>query len=77
MTRETRLCSNESTLNNRGTVGNSVSAWSMPRGYIMRTLAEQELMRVVGDNKKGSLESDTVKYGHESHGSRTWKGLRW
>jgi hypothetical protein len=27
-------------------------------------------LRVVGDDEKGSLESETVKYGHESHG--TW-----
>jgi hypothetical protein len=28
-------------------------------------------LRVVGGNKKGSLESETVKYGRESHGTRT------
>jgi hypothetical protein len=28
-------------------------------------------LRVVGGDKKGSLESETVKYGLESHGSRT------
>jgi hypothetical protein len=28
-------------------------------------------LRVVGGEKKGSLESETVKYGCESHGSRT------
>jgi hypothetical protein len=27
-------------------------------------------LRVVGGDEKGSLESETVKYGHESHG--TW-----
>jgi hypothetical protein len=27
-------------------------------------------LQVVGGNKKGSLESEAVKYGHESH--RTW-----
>jgi hypothetical protein len=26
---------------------------------------------VVGGDEKGSLESETVKYGHESHGTRT------
>jgi hypothetical protein len=30
-------------------------------------------LRVVGGDEKGSLESETVKYGHESHGSRTRK----
>jgi hypothetical protein len=30
-------------------------------------------LRVVGGDEKGSLESETVNYGHESHGSRTPK----
>jgi hypothetical protein len=34
------------------------------------------LQVVVGD-EKGSLESETVKYGHESQGTRTRKRLRW
>jgi hypothetical protein len=33
-------------------------------------------VRVVGDDEKGSIESETVKYGHESHGTRTRKLLR-
>jgi hypothetical protein len=28
-------------------------------------------LRVVGDDEKKSLESETVKYGHESHGTPT------
>jgi hypothetical protein len=28
-------------------------------------------LRVVGGNEKGSIESERVKYGHESHGART------
>jgi hypothetical protein len=28
-------------------------------------------LRVVGGDEKGSLESETVKYGHESYGTRT------
>jgi hypothetical protein len=28
-------------------------------------------LRVVGGKVKGSLESETVKYGHESHGNQT------
>jgi hypothetical protein len=28
-------------------------------------------LRVVGGDEKGSLEDETVKYGHESHGTRT------
>jgi hypothetical protein len=34
-------------------------------------------LRVVGGDEKGSLESETVNYGHESHGSRTSECLRW
>jgi hypothetical protein len=34
-------------------------------------------MRVLEDDEKGSLESETVNYGHESHGTRTRKRLRW
>jgi hypothetical protein len=30
-------------------------------------------LRVLGGDEKGSLESETVKYGHESHGSGTGK----
>jgi hypothetical protein len=33
-------------------------------------------LRVVGGDEKGSLESETVKYGHESHGTPTQKWLR-
>jgi hypothetical protein len=34
-------------------------------------------LRVVGGDEKGSLESETVKYGREFHGTRTRKWLRW
>jgi hypothetical protein len=34
-------------------------------------------LRVVGGDKKGSLESETVKFGRESHGTRTRKRLSW
>jgi hypothetical protein len=30
-------------------------------------------LRVAGGDENGSLESETVKYGHESHGTRTQK----
>jgi hypothetical protein len=33
--------------------------------------------RVVGGDEKGSLESETVKYGHESQGTQTQERLRW
>jgi hypothetical protein len=34
-------------------------------------------LRVVGGDGKGSLESEAVKYGHESHGPRTRERLHW
>jgi hypothetical protein len=34
-------------------------------------------LRVVGGDKNGNLQSETVKYGHESHGTRTREWLRW
>jgi hypothetical protein len=33
--------------------------------------------RVVGGDEKGSLKSETVKYGHESQETRTRERLRW
>jgi hypothetical protein len=32
---------------------------------------------VVGGDEKGSLESEIVKYGHESHGTETQKWQCW
>jgi hypothetical protein len=34
-------------------------------------------LRVVGGDEKGSFESETVNYGHKSHGSRTRKYLHY
>jgi hypothetical protein len=34
-------------------------------------------LRVVGGDEKGSLKSETVKYGRESQGTRTRERLRW
>jgi hypothetical protein len=34
-------------------------------------------LRVVGGDEKGSLKSETVKYGHENKGTRTEEALRW
>jgi hypothetical protein len=31
------------------------------------------ILRVVGGDEKGSLESETVKYGHESRRTRTYE----
>jgi hypothetical protein len=35
------------------------------------------ILQVVGGDGKGSLESETVKYGHESRGTQTRELLRW
>jgi hypothetical protein len=40
---------------------------SVEAGSITSTVA----LRVVGSDENGSLESETVKYGHEYHGTRT------
>jgi hypothetical protein len=34
-------------------------------------------LRVAGGDEKGSLESETVRYGYENHGTRTREWLRW
>jgi hypothetical protein len=34
-------------------------------------------LRVVGDDEKGSLKSEGVKYGQETQGTRTQERLRW
>jgi hypothetical protein len=34
-------------------------------------------LRVVGGDEKGSLKSETVKYGRESQGTRSRERLRW
>jgi hypothetical protein len=34
-------------------------------------------LRVVGGDEKGSLKSETVKYGLKSQGTRTRERLRW
>jgi hypothetical protein len=39
--------------------------------------ASTEALRVVGGDEKGSFESETVKYGGESYGTRTREWLRW
>jgi hypothetical protein len=44
---------------------------SYPRGGGSNT--STVILRVVGGDEKGNLESETVKYGHESYGTRTRK----
>jgi hypothetical protein len=52
------------------------SQWSQSRVEAASNTSTVTL-RVVGDDEKGSFESETVKYGHESHGTRTQKWLCW
>jgi hypothetical protein len=76
--------------NDRSTIWTVFSTRSGPRCYnrdklkvISVTSVEAEsntstvTLRVVGGDEKGSFESETVNYGHESHGSRTQKCLHW
>jgi hypothetical protein len=62
------------------------SVWLAPRCY-KQDSSKQHVeagshsstvtLRVVGGNEKGSLKSETVKYGHESKGTQTRESLRW
>jgi hypothetical protein len=49
------------------------SVQSDPRLYMRTTVA----LWAVGGNEMESLESETVNYGHESHGTWTREWLRW
>jgi hypothetical protein len=66
------------------------SMWSLPRSYFMtvgvtqfvaRMEAESNTstvtLRVVGGDERGSLKSETVKYGREYQGTQTQERLRW
>jgi hypothetical protein len=61
------------------------SMWSAPRLYhsIDRvpnssgSNTSTVTLRAVGGDEKGSLKSETVKYGNESQGTRTRERLRW
>jgi hypothetical protein len=45
----------------------------VPRYYNMGSNTSTMALRGVGVNEKGSLESETVKYGHEPNGTETRK----
>jgi hypothetical protein len=60
------------------------SMWSVPKSYKQGTRLElgqtrveagsntsTVTLRVVGGDEKGSLKSETVKYGYESYGTQT------
>jgi hypothetical protein len=55
--------------------------WNCSTGVLIRVEAGSSTstvaQRVVGGDEKGSLKSETVKYGRESQGTPTRKGLRW
>jgi hypothetical protein len=63
-------------------LGAVFSAWSMPRIF-KRTIyhysrvmagSNTSTLRIVGGDKKENLESETVKYGVESHVTRADEG---
>jgi hypothetical protein len=75
---------------NRGITQQCVfCAWSVPKVYKRhgkslrappRRCGVEYLrltLRVVGDDEKGSLRSESVKYGRESQVTRTRERLRW
>jgi hypothetical protein len=60
--------------------------WSVPQLYKGDSLKKEQrgglntstvTLRVVGGDEKGSLESETVKYGLEFQGTRTRERLLW
>jgi hypothetical protein len=64
--------------------------WSVPSCYKQDKLVVRQLprveagsntstvtLRVVGDDEKGSLKCETVKYGRKSQGTRTRETLHW
>jgi hypothetical protein len=53
----------------KGHVTESQLVYRVEAGSYTSTVA----LRVVGGDEKGSLESETVKYGHMSHGTRSRK----
>jgi hypothetical protein len=58
---------------NRFSYGAASLKFSVEAGSNTSTVA----LRVVGGDEKGSLESKTVKYGRESHGTRSRELLLW
>jgi hypothetical protein len=66
-------------------LGNGCVFYRPPRDHIRRSQTRLEAgsntstvtLRIVGGDEKGSLKSETVKYGRESQGTRTRERLRW
>jgi hypothetical protein len=65
--------------NNGEIVGSGFSTQFVPRANkeAGRTRTSTVTLRVVGGDEKGSLKSETIKYGHESQGTRTRERLCW
>jgi hypothetical protein len=54
------------------------SAWKLVQSRKMQgSNTSTVALWVLGGDTKGSLESETVKYGPESHGTQTRERLRW
>jgi hypothetical protein len=51
--------------------------WSNPTRVEAGSNTSTVTMRVVGGDKKGSLKSETVKYGRKSQETRTRERVRW
>jgi hypothetical protein len=45
--------------------------------YVYKTFFSTVILRVVRGDEKGSLKSETVKYGYEYKGTWTQERLRW
>jgi hypothetical protein len=64
-----------------------LSVWRLYNEYLFKVKSETfvevglntstVILRVVGVDKKRSLKSETVKYGHESQGTLTQERLHW
>jgi hypothetical protein len=63
------------------TVGLNIRLETLPKVRETRVEAGSNTstvtLRVVGGDEKGSLKSETVKYGRKSQGTRTRERLRW
>jgi hypothetical protein len=51
--------------------GTEQNKWAPPPRVEVGSNTSNVTLRVVGGDGKGSLKSETVKYGHESYGTRT------
>jgi hypothetical protein len=69
------------------TIDEAIFSMGPPRDYVSSPVVSTRLeagsntstvtLRVVGGYEKGSLKSETVRYGHESQGTLTRERIRW